>query len=261
MKLFHQTHSPYARKVLVLAHETGLAERLEVVHHETSPTKRNEEVFRVNPLGKVPVLVLDDGLVLFDSNVICEYLDGLHDGAKLIPSGNRARLSSLRLQALAQGLCEAGIAVRHETDRRPEPYRYPAMRDGQIEKLVAAYDFLEREEVVIGARPDGPDTHHVDIGQVALATALSWIEFRGLPPSSPVDRGCRRGTAPSCSGHPCWRHRSRAKPSTDGPMFTRCGFALLRSWPIAVMHAGCGRSCAPMKAPDAGRGSRRQPAA
>jgi glutathione S-transferase len=183
MKLFYQTHSPYARKVLVLAHEAGLADRLEVIHHETSPTLRNEEVFRVNPLGKVPVLVLDDGAILFDSNVICEYLDGLHKGARLIPSEGHARFFSLRLQALAQGLCEAGITVRHETDRRPEPYRYPAMRDGQIEKLVASYDFLEHE----GAGIDfgAADKHHVDIGQIALGTALSWIEFRGLPAFEP----------------------------------------------------------------------------
>ena len=138
MKLFYQTHSPYARKVLVLAHEAGLAARLDVIHHETSPTARNEAVFEVNPLGKVPVLVLDDGFTLFDSNVICEYLDGLHGGSKLIPQQGYARLFALRLQALAQGICDAGIAVRHETERRPEPYRYAAMRDGQIEKLIAA---------------------------------------------------------------------------------------------------------------------------
>ncbi len=190
MKLLYQTHSPYARKALVLAHEAGLADRLEVVHHETSPTRRNEEVFRVNPLGKVPVLVLDDGLALFDSNVICEYLDGLpHDGPKLIPRGGRERLLSLRLQALVQGICEAGIAVRHETERRPEPYRYPAMRDGQVAKLVAAYDFLEREGLAAvlgtggaGSGSSDTGTGKVEVGQIALATALSWVEFRGLPP-------------------------------------------------------------------------------
>ena len=112
MKLYYQTHSPYARKVLVLAHEAGLADRLQVIHHETSPTWRNETVFRVNPLGKVPVLLLDDGMALFDSNVICDYLDGLHAGPRLIPPENPARLHSLRLQALAQGLCDAGIALR-----------------------------------------------------------------------------------------------------------------------------------------------------
>jgi len=176
MKLLYQTHSPYARKVLVAAHEMGLAPRLEVIHHETSPTWRNAEVFALNPLGKVPVLVLDDGLALFDSDVICEHLDSLHKGRKLIPGESRARLLSLRLQALAQGLCDAGIAVRHETERRPAPYRYPAMRDGQIEKLTAAYDFVEREESLSGP---------VCIGQVALATALSWLAFRGLPAFEP----------------------------------------------------------------------------
>jgi glutathione S-transferase len=183
MKLIYQTHSPYARKVLVAAHEMGLADRLEVIHHETSPTWRNEEVFALNPLGKVPVLVLDDGRAVFDSDVICEYLDGLHQAPRLIPAEGWPRLFALRLAALAQGLSDAGIAVRHETDRRPEPYRYPAMRDGQIEKLVAGYDFIEREGVVAG--PDPWAIAPVCIGQVALATALSWLEFRGLPAFEP----------------------------------------------------------------------------
>ena len=172
MKLLYQTHSPYARQVLVLAHEVGLAERIELVHHETSPTRRNEAVFAVNPLGKVPVLILDDGLALFDSAVICDYLDGLHGGMPLIPPARAARSLALRLQAVAHGISDAGGAFRQETERRPPPYRYPAMRDGQIQKLIAAYDFLEREPAL-----DGP----LHIGQIALATALSWIEFRNLP--------------------------------------------------------------------------------
>ncbi len=198
MKLLYQTHSPYARKVLVMAHEVGLAGHLEVIHHETSPTQRNEHVFQVNPLGKVPVLVLDDGTALFDSNVICEYLDGLHAGSKMIPSEPKARLRSLQLQALAQGLCEAGIAVRHETVRRPEAYRYAAMRDGQIEKLVASYDFLEQE----CARREAAEARNVDIGSIAIATALSWLAFRELPAFE--------------TGRPClsaWYHAFIQRPS------------------------------------------------
>jgi glutathione S-transferase len=172
MKLLYQTHSPYARQVLVLAHEIGFADRLEVIHHETSPTRRNDAVFAVNPLGKVPVLVLDDGVVLFDSAVICDYLDGLHSGTRLIPPSGLARWLALRLQAVAHGIADAGGAVRQETERRPEPYRYPAMRDGQAQKLIAAYDFLEQKSAL-----DGP----LDIGQIALACALGWIEFRHLP--------------------------------------------------------------------------------
>ncbi|SEC33077.1 Glutathione S-transferase [Rhizobiales bacterium GAS191] len=172
MKLLSQTHSPYARKVLVMAHELGIAGQLEVVHHETSPTRRNDTVFASNPLGKVPVLICDDGLNLFDSIVICEYLDGLHEGKRLVPASGRERLLALRLQALAQGLIEAGIAIRWEVERRPSELRWKVQADGQTEKLLASYDFLEREVDLDGT---------LDIGKIALATALSWIEFRNLP--------------------------------------------------------------------------------
>lgn len=172
MKLLYQTHSPYARKVLAVAHELRIAERLEVIHHETSPMLRNETVFEANPLGKVPVLICDDGLILFDSCVICEYLDGLHSGPRLIPAHGRERFLALRLQAIAQGIVDAGIAVRWETERRPVERRWKAMADGQSEKLLASYDFVEREVDF-----DGP----LDIGKIALATALSWIDFRKLP--------------------------------------------------------------------------------
>jgi glutathione S-transferase len=172
MQLLYQTHSPYARQVLVLAHEIGVADRLEVIHHETSPTRRNETVFAINPLGKVPVLILDDGLALFDSSVICDYLDRLHSGRSLIPPSGNDRWRALRLQAVAHGISDAGGLIRQETERRPEPYRYPAMRDGQYQKLITAYDFLE-EELMLDSI--------INIGQIALATALSWIEFRALP--------------------------------------------------------------------------------
>jgi glutathione S-transferase len=257
MKLLYQTHSPYARKVLVAAHEMGLHHRLQVLHHETSPTRRNPEVFALNPLGKVPVLICDDGMVLFDSNVICEYLDGLHRGPRLIPSQPQSRFRVLRMQALAQGIADAGITARWESERRPQELRWPIMHDGQILKVAAACDFLEQElatrhtdapatnttlapstapatsaapapstardtsttrapstapatnttpasstatatdhahaaghgnsnkSVTPGNRPPDmaglsvtPTNPHPDIGDIALATALSWIEFR-----------------------------------------------------------------------------------
>lgn len=102
MKLLYQTHSPYARKALVFAHEVGLASRIEVVHHETSPTNRNDEVFAQNPLGKVPVLIRSGLPPIFDSDVICAYLDTQHDGCRLIPEEGEARWHALRVQAVAQ---------------------------------------------------------------------------------------------------------------------------------------------------------------
>src|SRR5690349_4802280 len=168
MKLLYQTHSPYARKVLVAIHELGMADRVEVVHHETSPTRRNEEVFAFNPLGKVPVLA-DAGLTLFDSNVICEYLDRLDGHARLIPADTQRRWRALRLQALAEGIGDAGIAVRWVAERRREGLRWPAIRDGQLEKISAACDYLDTE-LANGLQ--------LDIGAIAVATALSWIAFR-----------------------------------------------------------------------------------
>ena len=172
MKLLYQTHSPYARKVLVFAHEVGVAERIEVVHHETSPTRRNEHVFAENPLGQVPVLVRPGQPSIFDSDVICAYLDTLHDGRRLIPPEAEARWQALRVQAVAQGLSEAGSAVRWETVRRPEAFRYAPLRDGFIVKLIASYDWLEQELDV-----DSP----IHVGHIAVATTLSWLEFRELP--------------------------------------------------------------------------------
>jgi glutathione S-transferase len=109
---------------------------------------------------------------LFDSDVICAYLDTLNEGRKLIPDAGEARWHALRVQAVAQGLAEAGIAIRWETVRRPEALRYPPLRDGYVAKLHASYHWLEQELDF-----DGP----LHVGHIAVATALSWIEFRELP--------------------------------------------------------------------------------
>lgn len=175
MKLLYQTHSPFARKVLVFAHEAGLASRLEVVHHETSPTRRNAAVFAENPLGKVPVLLRPRQDALFDSNVICEYLDTLHDGARLLPPDGEPRWRALRLQAVAQGMAEAGIAVRWETVRRPEALHFAPLRDGYLEKLRASLDWLEESRQV-----DVDVGVPMHVGHIALATTLDWLTFRGL---------------------------------------------------------------------------------
>jgi glutathione S-transferase len=170
LRLLYQTHSPYARKVLVFAHEAGLADRIDVVHHETSPLVKNAEVFAANPLGKVPVLLRPGLPALFDSDVICAYLDGLTVAEGLIPAEGERRWHVLRMQAVAQGIAEAGIALRWETVRRPESLRYPPLRDGFATKLDESYAWLDRE---LGS--DG-----VHIGHIAMATALDWIEFRDL---------------------------------------------------------------------------------
>lgn len=174
MKLLYQTHSPYARKVLVFAHEAGLAAEIEIEHHETSPTNSNAGVFARNPLGKVPVLLRPGLSPLFDSSVICAYLDTLHDRGCLIPEKGEACWRALRMQALAQGMAEAGIAVRWESVRRPARLRYPALQAGYERKLEESYAWLELEIEAAEADP-------LHIGHIALATTLDWLEFRGLP--------------------------------------------------------------------------------
>lgn len=172
LTLLYQTHSPFARKVLVFAHEAGLSDKIDVVHHETSPTIRNDIVFAENPLGKVPVLLRNGLAPIFDSDVICAYLDTLHGGRPLIPASGEPRWQALKVQAIAQGVAEAGIAVRWETVRRPKDLRYPPLQEGYTSKLMASYHWLEM------SLDTDSDLH---VGHIGLATALAWLEFRNLP--------------------------------------------------------------------------------
>lgn len=171
LKLLYQTHSPFARKALVFAHEAGLADRIQVIHHETSPTARNAEVFALNPLGKVPVLITDEGEAIFDSGVICQYLDAEHGGMSLIPTNPAKRIAALRLQAVADGLSEAGILVRWETVRRPPDLRYPPLAEGHLAKVADGCAWLEASF----------QPHEIPgLAEVAIATALSWLAFRQI---------------------------------------------------------------------------------
>lgn len=173
MKLLYQSHSPFARKALVFAYEAGLEKNIDVVHHETSPTNRNEEVYKLNPLGKVPILITDDNKIIFDSSVICNYLDGLHNKPKLIPQNRDHQIEALHIEALADGMSEIGIQARWESERRPETLRYPPLYKGLSDKLISSYHYIE----------DTVDLNNIPmLAQIALATTLSWLEFRELPP-------------------------------------------------------------------------------
>ncbi len=170
MKLYYQTHSPYARKVLVLIHELGLLPQTTVTHYETSPTQKNKAVFDKNPLGKVPILV-DGDTTLFDSAVISRYLLDSHKTNKMSVSATTA---SYQLEALATGIADAGILARWEIHRRPEEKRYQPFLDGQLLKLSEAYDYLERH-------PFTPNQATLDFGEIAIACSLAWVNFVRLP--------------------------------------------------------------------------------
>lgn len=171
MKLRYSPTSPYVRKVMVVALETGLAERIERIATTVAPTKPNEEVARENPLVKVPALTTDDGLVLYDSPVICEYLDTQHNGAKLFPASGKARWMALRQQALGDGILDAAILGRYEI-LRPKEYQWQDWIDAQLRKVRGALAALEIEA---GAGDlGGPLT----IGLITVGCALGYLDFR-----------------------------------------------------------------------------------
>jgi glutathione S-transferase len=170
MKLHHNVASPFVRKVLVMAIETGLDDRLEPVTRMMTPVKPDADLALDNPLGKIPCLVTDDGAALFDSRVICEYLDSLHDGPKMFPSAGPARWTALRRQAQGDGIMDAGVLARYETFLRPEERRWPAWMEGQKQKFRRALDALEAESDGFGGT--------VDIGTITIGCALGYLDFR-----------------------------------------------------------------------------------
>lgn len=170
MKLIYSPASPFVRKVLVLAHEAGISDRLERVNPgPLTPVNPNPEVVRVNPLGKIPTLVLDDGVSLSDSRVICEYLDGLHDGA-LFPAAGKERYRALTLQALADGLMDTAVGLRYETFVRPAEKQWDQWIDKQRERY---HRVLDHFDAGISSAGDAPT-----IGTIAVGCALGYLDFR-----------------------------------------------------------------------------------
>lgn len=168
MKLFFNPASPFVRKVLIVAAENGLTDKIVTEPVGLTPVNPNDSVIEQNPLGKIPALVLDDGSTLYDSRVICEYLNAIGNG-DLYGQGDD-RWQALRLEATADGICDAAILVRYETFVRPEALRWADWIDGQKNKFRRALGSLDTEATGFGKR--------FDIGTIALAVALDYLEFR-----------------------------------------------------------------------------------
>jgi glutathione S-transferase len=170
MKLFWSSRSPFVRKVMVFAHECGLAGRIECERTVVAMTRPNAELLKINPTGKIPTLLLDDGTELYDSTVICEYLDGLHDGAKLFPPAGPARWTALRRHALGSNLLDNLMLWRNEI-LRPAAQQSPETLAAFELKVRNAITALDREADALTSDP-------VSIGHVAIACALSYADFR-----------------------------------------------------------------------------------
>ncbi len=170
MKLYYSLPSPYARKVRVAVLELGLTDRVEEVDTTVAPHKPNEAFGLKNPLMKVPALETDEGMVLFNSPVICEYLDAKAGGNRLIPAHGDKHWKTLRRQALGDGILDAGILRRYELAARPENLRWTDWLKGQQLKIDFSLDLAEREASSWGKT--------LDIGDIAIACALEWLDFR-----------------------------------------------------------------------------------
>jgi glutathione S-transferase len=159
--------SPFARKVRIAAALTGLDREIEIENADTADPA--DSVRRQNPLGKIPVLIVEDGTALYDSRVIFEYIDARAGGGRLIPRDLAARIEALRLQALADGVMDAGIMQIYEQRWRSEDRREPRWVAHQIGKVERALASLE-------AAP--PPLEPIHVGTIALACALGYLDFR-----------------------------------------------------------------------------------
>ncbi|ACB95787.1 glutathione S-transferase family protein [Beijerinckia indica] len=166
MKLLYSSTSPYARKVRITAFETGLHDRIELVPIDT--TNPASGLSAHNPLSKIPVLETEFG-PLYDSPVICEYLDSLHDGPKLFPAAGSARWNALRWQALADGLLDAALLIRHESIR-PVEYQFEPYIEKQKGKILGALDAMEKGAADLEGR--------LTIGTITAACALGYLDLR-----------------------------------------------------------------------------------
>ncbi|HEX3937631.1 MAG TPA: glutathione S-transferase N-terminal domain-containing protein [Xanthobacteraceae bacterium] len=168
MKLHWSPRSPFVRKVMIVAHERGVAGRITCVRTVAATAKPHAELMADNPLSKIPTLVLDDGAVLYDSPVISEYLDALDGTPKLFPREPKARMTALRRQALGDGFLDMMVLLRDERMRAHPSEQHVA---STLARKAAVLASLEREAESLATTPFG-------IGHIAIGCALSYLDFR-----------------------------------------------------------------------------------
>jgi len=170
MKLHWSPRSPFVRKVSILLQETGLDAQVTRVRSVAAIAVPNAELMRDNPLSQIPALVLDDGQALYDSPVICEYLDSLHDGARFFPAAGQARWTALRRQALADGMLAILLVWRQERMKSAQQ-QLPAWLAAFDTKIGASLARLEQEAPSLAQ--DG-----FDIGHLSVGCMLSYLDYR-----------------------------------------------------------------------------------
>ena len=170
MLLHWSPRSPFVRKVMIAAHECGLADWIQTIRTVVAAATPNIELMKENPQSRLPTLRLADGTVVYDSPVICEYFDTLHGGAKLFPESFPERLVALRRQSLGDGMLDTMLMWRGEVLRPPAQQSIKHMQAWKLKTRVSV-DMLEDEADALVAS-------HFSIGHIALGVALGYIDFR-----------------------------------------------------------------------------------
>jgi glutathione S-transferase len=171
MKLTYAPTSPYARKVRIAAIELGLIDKIAFVPTSVQPGKFNEDYSQtINPLRKLPALILDDGSTIVDSFVIAEYLDDLVGGGKLFPASGPDKWKRKTEHSILQGMLEAMLLCRYEKMLRPEEKRWQTWYDDQWDRAWRGFALFE-------AKPE-TFTRPLDITQIALVCTLGYADFR-----------------------------------------------------------------------------------
>jgi len=169
MRLYHSPASPFVRKVIVTLHETGQLDAVALVPAAGTPLEPGTIPLALNPLGKLPCLERPDGPALYDSRVICRYLDD-RAGGGLYPEKPRL-WDTLTLEATGDGVTEAALAIVYEARLRPEQHRRADIIEAQWAKAARALDALEARWMANLAGP-------IDAGQIAVGCGLGYIDFR-----------------------------------------------------------------------------------
>jgi glutathione S-transferase len=170
LKLLYSPTSPYARKVVAVSIVTGLYDKIERIETSPHPIERDVSVLAHNPLAKVPTLITSEGLALFDSRVISEYLDANSLAGRVFPVQPVSRWKALALQSVGDGILDAALLVRYERTARPEALRWPLWQERQFDKIISALDALEQDRELAGSA--------VHIGTITLAAALEYLDLR-----------------------------------------------------------------------------------
>lgn len=165
MKLYYSPNSPYARKCRIVTLEKGLQKQVEFV--QVDPWANPPELLKVNPLGKIPALVTDEGMALCESPVICEYLDMLSPEIKLLPPAERLQI--LGVSALADGIMDQAVAWVIETMKRPADKQWPVWVKRQEDGIMRTIGLIA---------PHASKEDPLSVGTIALAVALAYVSFR-----------------------------------------------------------------------------------